>query len=136
MLSSWKIGRAFGIPLFVHWSFLFVPVLLAVMQPNVGVYRYLILLLLVAGVFCCVMMHELGHALMARRFGIRTLDITLYPIGGVARLEKLSNKPGEEMLIALAGPAVNVAIILLLVPLVFLVEAWASAHMAGSSKRA
>jgi Zn-dependent protease len=118
VLRSWKLGRVFGIDLFVHWTFLLLPFYVLLTSHGGGVFAAGFKLLLVAAVFACVVLHEMGHALTARRFGIGTRDVTLYPIGGVARLERMSKKPSEELLIALAGPAVNVAIVAALSPLV------------------
>src|SRR6266446_5240096 len=111
MFRSWKLGTAFGIGIYVHWTFLLLPLYLVFSGGGPGhgpAVAYI--LALIAAVFGCVVLHELGHALTARRFGIGTRDITLYPIGGVARLERMSERPWEEFWIAVAGPAVNVGI--------------------------
>lgn len=108
--SPWslQVARVGGIPIRVHFTFLFllVWIFLAGGQ-NLNV------VLLVVLLFLCVVLHELGHALVAQRFGVTTKDITLYPIGGVAMLQGRP-KPVQEFWIALAGPAVNVVIALLL----------------------
>ena len=114
-----KIGSLFGIGIYVHWTFLLLP-LWAIFFSSGGPFGIGFFLLLLIGMFTCVVMHEYGHALMARYFGIGTRDITLYPIGGVARLEKMSEKPHEELLIAVAGPAVNVVIVTILIPIIFI----------------
>jgi Zn-dependent protease len=120
MFRAWYLGKWFAIPIYVHPTFLLLPILALLQNPGGGLLGGVFMITLVLAVFGCVLLHELGHALMARYFGIGTADITLYPIGGVARLNRMSEKPREELLIAVAGPAVNVAIVALLTPLVLL----------------
>ncbi|HCQ66914.1 MAG TPA: site-2 protease family protein [Rhodobacteraceae bacterium] len=115
MAWSFPIGHLFGSELRVHASFFLVLAWIgAAVWIESGPAAAVVSLVYVLLLFACVVAHEFGHALTARRFGIRTPDVTLLPIGGVARLEKMPEKPGQEILVALAGPAVNVVIFLVL----------------------
>jgi Zn-dependent protease len=112
MKWQWKLGRFAGIDVYVHATFLlligWVGISHWVEHQNWG--QVLNGILFIIALFVCVVLHEYGHALTARRYGIKTRDITLYPIGGVARLERMPEKPIEELWVALMGPAVNVVI--------------------------
>lgn len=109
-----------GINIYIHWTFWLIIFYIIYINFRAGLDAMQIgwSVLFVMSLFVCVVLHEYGHALTARRFGIRTKDITLYPIGGVARLEKMPEKPSQELLVALAGPLVNVVIMLLLLPFI------------------
>jgi Zn-dependent protease len=120
MFGSIKIGRPFGINLFVHGTFWLLPAIVLLSGLSSGLEMALLDVGVVLAIFGCVALHELGHALAAKAFGIRTRDIVLYPIGGVARLERMPKRPWQEIVVALAGPAVNVAIVALLLPLMML----------------
>lgn len=110
--ASWKIGTFFNIPVKLHWSFgllIFFVWYTAFsndlkLWQSIGFFAYVLVL------FLCVVLHEYGHALTARRFGVKTEDILLSPIGGVARLKNIPDKPLQEFFIAIAGPLVNVVI--------------------------
>ncbi len=112
MKWSLFLGRIAGIKIYLHWTFVILLSWILVSQWRQGnslaEIAYALVFILV--VFACVFLHELGHALMARRFKITTKDITLLPIGGLARLKRIPENPREELWVALAGPAVNVAI--------------------------
>jgi Zn-dependent protease len=110
------LGRYAGIDVYLHVTFLAFLALVGYDQIASGSSAALAIdaVLFFCAVFGCVLLHEFGHALMARRFGIRTRDITLLPIGGVARLERIPDRPMQELCVALAGPAVNVVLVFLL----------------------
>ena len=116
MKWQWKLGRFAGIDVFIHATFLLI----------IGWVGYSHWLAhrdwieafkgigFILALFGCVVLHEYGHALTARKYGIKTRDITLYPIGGVARLERMPDRPIEELWVALMGPVVNLVIAALL----------------------
>ena len=116
MRWSWQVGTFRGIGVYLHATFLLLLgwIFLAHLLRGQGVAAAGAGVLFVLLLFLCVVLHEFGHALTAQQFGIETRDITLYPIGGVARLERIPRNPRQELLIALAGPAVNVVIALVL----------------------
>jgi Zn-dependent protease/CBS domain-containing protein len=122
---SWRIARIAGIDVRVHATFLLLLGFygFAAYQRTGSARAGLLAASLIALVFVIVLLHEFGHAFAARRYGIGTQDITLLPIGGVARLERMPREPRQELVVALAGPAVNVVLAALL---------WAGLHLAGS----
>jgi Zn-dependent protease/predicted transcriptional regulator len=112
MKGSLKIARIAGIDVFLHWTFALLLVYILFVNYRAGSTGSELLwsIAFILTIFFIIVLHELGHALTARRFNIKTKGITLLPIGGVAQLERMPDKPKEELLVALAGPAVNVVL--------------------------
>jgi Zn-dependent protease/predicted transcriptional regulator len=123
---SWPLGSIAGIPIRVHVTLILLLAWIAMASwlGGLGPRGTAVGVLLFATVFAIIVIHELGHALMARRFGVRTRDILLLPIGGIASLERIPERPGHELAIALVGPAINLVIAGLL---------WAGLAIAGGS---
>lgn len=116
MRWSWELGEYAGIAVYIHATFLLLIGWIALLHwTHQGTWQAVVNgVVFILLLFGCVLLHEFGHALTARRYGIRTRDITLLPIGGVARLEKMPEKPVQELWVALAGPAVNVVLFIVL----------------------
>jgi Zn-dependent protease len=136
MLWSIPIGRIGGTVIKVHVTFVLFLAWIAIANWASGgpaaAWRSLAFMLLL---FACVVAHEFGHIVVARRFGVTTPTVTLLPIGGVAQLERIPEKPSEEFLVAIAGPLVNVAIALILVAFGASLDASHLAGVASTSPR-
>lgn len=116
MKWSWRIGRIAGIDIDVHATFALLILYVAIVeyQRSRSVASVMLTIAFTLVIFASVLAHEFGHALTARRYGVATRGITLLPIGGVARLDRLPSRPQQELAIAVAGPLVSVAIALVL----------------------
>jgi len=110
---SFRLARIAGIDVRVHFTFFLLLAWFGFFYYSGGGFAAMVLgLSFILLLFVCVVLHEFGHALAARAYGINTPDITLLPIGGIARLERMPDKPWQELVVALAGPAVNIVIAL------------------------
>ena len=116
MKANLNLGSIAGIKIKVHWTFFFLLLWIAFQEIKAGGTTNAVLynMAFILTVFLCVVLHEFGHALTAKRFGVKTKKITLLPIGGMASLDKIPEDPKQELLIAIAGPMVNIVIALLL----------------------
>jgi Zn-dependent protease len=126
MSWSLKLGRIAGIEVKIHFTFLLLLGWVGFIhwQEEGSAAAVASGLLFILALFGCVVLHELGHALAARRYGIRTRDIILLPIGGVARMERIPENPVHELVVAAAGPLVNVVIAAALYLTIQLAGAW------------
>lgn len=115
---TWNVGSIAGIPVRMHLTLVLMLVWIALSYAlsGMGARATGLGVVLVLAIFGVIVVHELAHALVARRFGVVTRDIMLLPVGGIASLEHMPEKPSQELIVALAGPAVNLAIAALLSP--------------------
>lgn len=120
MKNSIKILTVKGISIYLHWTFGLLVVLMLFVQSAKGtaVIEAIWSAAATAAVFACVVLHELGHALAAARYGIQTKTITLLPIGGIATMKKMPEKPIPEIIVSAAGPLVNLLIAAILIPFI------------------
>jgi Zn-dependent protease/CBS domain-containing protein len=118
MRGSLFLGRVFGIRVLMHFTFLLLFVYIAYTdyRQHLSLNDILFHCGLTLAVFFCVLVHEFGHALTARRYGIKTKQILLLPVGGVAQLERMPENPWQELIVTIAGPLMNVIIALLISP--------------------
>jgi Zn-dependent protease/CBS domain-containing protein len=123
MGGSFKLGRIFDIDVKVHWTFFLLLAFFAFIGAQGGFVGSLVAVAVILALFLCVLLHEFGHSLVAQRLGIEVPDITLLPLGGVARLKSLPEKPFDEVKIAIAGPIVNVVLAPIFFAIAFLLGA-------------
>src|SRR6266850_1022653 len=122
MRWSIKVARVAGTEVRIHITFLLFLAWIGLSYYQIGGMPAATQgVLFILALFACVLLHEFGHVLAARRFGIRTPDITLLPIGGVARLQRMPDKPWQELVVAIAGPLVNVVIAAALIFIAFFI---------------
>jgi Zn-dependent protease/CBS domain-containing protein len=112
MKYSLKLGKPFGIKISIHWTFLLLIAWIVIIDVRQGLDMQQILLsiIFILTLFLCVTLHELGHALTAKRYGSEVHSITLLPIGGMANIKDMPEKPGQELVVSAAGLIVNVVI--------------------------
>ena len=114
MFQTIYVGKLLGIKVYIHWTFWLLAVYIVLTNLDKGLGVAFQSLGFVFAVFGCVFLHEMGHALAAKWFRIPTLDITLLPIGGLARMGEFPRSPVVELVVALAGPLVNIVIAIIL----------------------